>query len=196
LNFFSRDEAINFFSQKIGKNLAGKYIIGSIGRLDYAKNYEFLIKVFPKILEIRPDAAAVIMGEGSERPFYESLIRQNGLGEKIFLLGNVDSGSRYLRGFDLLVLPSRYEGLAISLIEGLFSGLPMLATRVGGNAEVAGSDAEIYNLDNAAEFIQKFQGLQDVDILDRVLRNNKAQAEKFNLRHTADGYEQIYTNKR
>jgi glycosyltransferase involved in cell wall biosynthesis len=192
LNFASREEATRFYSQKAGKDLAGKYIVGSIGRLDYAKNYEFLIKVFSKILEIRPDAVAVVMGEGSERPPYEKLIKENGLGEKIFLIGNVDNGSRYLRGFDLLVLPSRYEGLAISLIEGLFSGLPMLASKVGGNAEVAGTEAEIYELDNAEEFLKKLRDLQDVDVLDRVLKNNRAQAEKFNLRNTADGYEKIY----
>ncbi|MDD4902106.1 MAG: glycosyltransferase [Patescibacteria group bacterium] len=195
MNFVPRSEAINFFSQKAGRDLAGKYLIGSIGRLDYAKNYEFLINIFPKVLEIRPDAVAVIMGEGSERPLYENLIKQDNLQDKIFLIGNVDNGSRYLRGFDLLVLPSRYEGLAISLIEGLFSGLPMLATRVGGNIEVAGSEAEIYDLDSAEGFLKRFRDLQDVDVLDKILKNNRQQAEKFNLRNTADGYERIYQGK-
>ncbi|HTX86736.1 MAG TPA: glycosyltransferase [Candidatus Nanoarchaeia archaeon] len=192
LDFVSRDEAIGFFSRQSGRNLAGKYLIGSIGRLDYAKNYEFLINVFPQVSAIRPDAVAVIMGEGGERRLYESLIKEKNLSDKIFLLGNVANGSRYLRGFDLLVLPSRYEGLAISLIEGLMAGLPLLASRVGGNAEVAGDEKEIYALDNAEEFLKRFGDLQEADILDKILKNNRQQAEKFNLRHTADGYEKIY----
>jgi len=192
LNFVSREEAIRFFSEKAGANLSEKYLLGSLGRLDYAKNYEFLISVFPEIIKIRPDAAAIIIGAGDERAKYEELIKKNNLSDKIFLIGNVDNGSRYLRGFDLLVLPSRYEGLAISLLEGLFSGLPMLASRVGGNAEVVGTDEEIYKLDNAADFLEKFRGLQDIDVIDRVLKINCQQTEKYNLKNTADGYEKVY----
>jgi glycosyltransferase involved in cell wall biosynthesis len=192
LKFVSREEATRFFSERTGRDLSGQYLLGSIGRLDYAKNYEFLISVFPEILKIRSDAVAVIMGEGEERAKYEELIKKNNLADKIFLIGNVANGARYSRGFDLLVLPSRYEGLAISLIEGLFSGLPILASRVGGNAEVAGCEEEIYDLDNAEDFLNKFRALQDVDALDKVLKINRSQAEKFNLQNTADGYEKAY----
>jgi glycosyltransferase involved in cell wall biosynthesis len=75
------------------------------------------------------------------------------------------------------------------------AGLPLLASRVGGNSEVTGSEAEIYDLDNAEEFLKKFSSLQDIDNLDKILKNNRLQAETFNLRRTADGYEAIYSNK-
>jgi Glycosyltransferase len=57
MNFITRDEARKFFSDKIGPNLQNKFLIGSLGRLDYAKNYEFLINIMPEILKIKPDAA-------------------------------------------------------------------------------------------------------------------------------------------
>ncbi|MDD5528251.1 MAG: glycosyltransferase family 4 protein [Patescibacteria group bacterium] len=195
MNFVSRGEAIKFFSQKSGINLAEKYLIGSIGRLDYAKNYEFLIKVFPKILAIRPDAVAVIVGEGEKRELYENLIKEGELKDKIFLIGNVENGARYMRGFDLLAMPSRYEGLPISLIEGLFAELPIIASKVGGNAEVAGIEDEIYALDDEEDFLKKFRALQDIDVLDKILKNNRQQAEKFNLQNTADEYENIYSDQ-
>ncbi|MDD5528250.1 MAG: hypothetical protein PHO56_04775, partial [Patescibacteria group bacterium] len=59
-------------------------------------------------------------------------------------------------------------------------------------AEVAGIEDEIYALDDEEDFLKKFRALQDVDILDRVLRVNHAQAAKFTLQNTADGYEKIY----
>ncbi len=196
VNFVPRAEAINFFSQKTGRDLAGKYLLGSIGRLDYAKNYEFLINIFPKILNIRSDAALAIMGEGAERAQYENLIQAKGLTEKIFLLGNVENGGRYLRGFDLFVQPSRYEGLSIALIEALFAGSLILTSDVGGNREVVGgSNEEIYRLDDEAEFLAKFQALQDIDLWPKIIHNNAGQALKFRLADTADGYEKIYQEK-
>ena len=193
ISFVSREEAIRFFSEKSGVDLSGKYIIGSIGRLDYAKNYEFLIKVFPKILEQRPDAVAVIMGEGSDRSLYERLIAENNLSKNIFLIGNVENGGRFLKGFDLFVQTSRYEGLSIALIEAMFAGLLILTSDVGGNREVVGSpEEEVYQLDNGEEFLNKFKALQEVDRWPQIAARRTAQAAKFYLKNTADGYEQIY----
>lgn len=193
ISFLESAEARRWLSAKAACDLSGKYLIGSIGRLDYAKNYEFLIGIFPEVLKIRPDAAAVIMGEGSERAKYEALIKENGLADKVFLIGDVPNGGRYLRAFDLFVQTSRYEGLSVALIEALFSGLPILTSDVGGNRETVGSfDPEIYQLDNGSEFLFKFKNLQDVDILKAAGANNSVQSRLFVLSRTADGYEEAY----
>lgn len=193
LIFISSQEARSWLSVKVGHNLAGKYLIGSIGRLDYAKNYEFLIEILPQVLKIRPDAVVVIMGEGSERAKYESLIEEKNLADKVFLIGDVPNGGRYLRAFDLFVQTSRYEGLSIALIETLFARVPILTSDVGGNRETVGNfDPEIYQLDNREEFLFKFNNLQDVDILKAISEKNFVQAEFFHLSRTADGYEAAY----
>jgi glycosyltransferase involved in cell wall biosynthesis len=192
-NFFSKEQVLDFFHKKTNRDFSEKYIIGSIGRLDYAKNYEFLINVFPEILKIKPRAVAVIIGEGPDRKKYETLIEENNLQEKIFLLGNIENGSRYLKGFDVLVLPSRYEGLSITLLEALFAGLPVLASAVGGNSEaVSLPEAEIYELDNKKDFLEKFEFLQPPGILKEIKEKNKSLKEKFNLENSADSYEKIY----
>ncbi len=202
IEFLPKSSAKDFLSRSISSLssgndvdfLNGKYVVGALGRLDYAKNYEFLIKVFPKMLEINPKAVVVIIGEGSERAKCEEFIRKNGLMEKIFLLGNIDNGSRYLKGFDILVLPSRYEGLSITLIEALFAGLPILASDVGGNSEVVGNEDQIYALDDEPGFLSKFSSLQSDDVLARTIFDNALQKEKFYLKNTADGYEKAYKN--
>lgn len=192
-NFLPKEKSLEFFKEKTFFDFNGKYIIGCLGRLDYAKNYEFLINVFPEILKIKENAVAVIIGEGEERKKCEQLIKKNNLQEKIFLLGNVENGARYLNGFDILALPSLYEGLPITLIEALFANLPVLASNVGGNAEVVSSvEDEIYEFDNREEFLEKFKALQLENILNKIKEANKIFKEKFYLSKTVDGYEEIY----
>jgi glycosyltransferase involved in cell wall biosynthesis len=190
LIFLPKNEAVDFLKEKTGLNNA--YFIGSIGRLDYQKNYEFLIDIFPEILKIKPEAAAIIFGGGSEEGKYRELIASKKLENKIFLLGDVPNAARFIKGFDLFVLPSRYEGLSITLIEALFAGLRILTTKVGGNQETTGCDEELFELDNQADFLAKFKKLQDLEVLKMVDANNQKQTEKFLLVKTVDGHESVY----
>jgi glycosyltransferase involved in cell wall biosynthesis len=192
MGFLSREKAREFFSEKAGIDLSDKYLIGSIGRLDYAKNYEFLIGIMPEILKIRPDACVVILGEGVERAKYERLIAEKKLADKVFLLGNIPNGARYNKGFDLFVQTSRYEGLSIALIEALFAGLPIITSDVGGNREEVELEEEIYQLDNQKDFLEKFKGILVPEIKQKIILKNSQQAEKFLLENTAVGYEKIY----
>jgi len=196
MNFISREEARDFFAKKNGTQdiafLRDKFLIGSLGRLDYAKNYEFLINIFPEILKIKSNACAIIVGEGGERAMYEKLIAEKNLADKIFLLGNIANGGRYDRGFDLFVQTSRYEGLSIALIEALFAGLPIIATDVGGSRETVEIEEEIYQLDDQKEFLKKFEQILVPEVREKIILKNKLQAEKFLLKNTAAGYEKIY----
>jgi glycosyltransferase involved in cell wall biosynthesis len=196
MDFFESEKARRELSLRAGTDFSGKYLIGSVGRLDYQKNYEFLIRAFSKILAIRPDACAVIIGEGGERVFYEGLVKENCLEGKIFFLGEIASASRLLKGFDLFVLPSRYEGLSIALIEALFAGLLILASNVGGNRETVGdSGKEIYPLDSEEEFLAKLKSLQELEFWPELKEKTAERAAQFVLRRTADGYEKIYQEK-
>ena len=196
MNFVPRQEARDFFVKKIGTQdivfLRDKFLIGSLGRLDYAKNYEFLINVFPEILKIKSNACVIIIGEGGERAMYEKLIAEKKLTDKIFLLGNIASGGRYDQGFDFFVQTSRYEGLSIALIEALFAGLPIITTDVGGSRETVGIEEEIYQLDDQKEFLKKFEQILAAESREKIILKNKLQAQNFLLKNTVAGYEKIY----
>jgi glycosyltransferase involved in cell wall biosynthesis len=157
LEFLEREIARKFFEEKIKIDLKDKFLIGSIGRLDYQKNYEFLIEVFPEILKIKPEAIALIVGEGDERKKLENLIEKANLKEKIFLIGELKDASKYSRAFDLFILPSRYEGLSITLIEALFAQIPILASDVGGNKEIIDEECVFKNKE---EFLEKIEKLK------------------------------------
>jgi glycosyltransferase involved in cell wall biosynthesis len=179
LEFLEREIARKFFEEKIKIDLKNKFLIGSIGRLDYSKNYEFLIKVFPEILKIKPEAIAIIVGEGPERKKLENLIEKTNLKEKIFLIGELKDASKYLKAFDLFVLPSRYEGLLITLIEALFAQIPILASNVGGNEEIVGKECIFKNKEGLLEKIKN-------------PKLSKTKREIFELKNMIKGYLKVY----
>ncbi len=182
--FFKKEEARKFFEEKLNIDLENKFIIGSIGRLDYAKNYEFLIELFPEILKIKENAICIIIGEGRERKKYETLIEKLNLNDKIFLIGEIQDASKYLKAFDLFVLPSRYEGLSITLIEALFAQIPILASEVGGNKEIVGEE-NVYKLKDKKDFLEKFinvkQSYMDKNLfsLENMIKNYLDLYKKF-----------------
>jgi glycosyltransferase involved in cell wall biosynthesis len=168
------------------------FLIGSIGRLHYQKNYEFLINIFPEILEIKPDARAVIIGDGPARAEYEKAIKDKGLEDRIILAGSIPDASVCLKAFDIFLLPSRYEGLSITLIEALFAGVPVLTSRVGG-AEEMFPPAQLYEFDNNKEFLRKFFDLA-TDAKTREIAGdiNRQNANRFVLEKTVKGYLKLY----
>ena len=146
LKFILRNEARGIIGKKMNLDLNDKFVVGSIGRLSYQKNYEFLIKSFGELLAIKSNALAIIIGDGPKKPEHESLIKKLGLADKVFLFGGLSDASAYLKAFDLFVLPSRYEGLPVTLEECLFASVPVLASAVGGNGEIANESRSISSM--------------------------------------------------
>jgi glycosyltransferase involved in cell wall biosynthesis len=135
------------------QNFQNAFIYGSIGRLAYPKNYEFLINAHKAVKAIKPNAKLLLIGEGPERAKYEGLIKSYKLENEVYLTGEISEASRYLRVFDLFVLPSVFEGLSLSLIEAVRAGIPALASRVGGNEEIIGNE-HCFILNDQAGFLK------------------------------------------
>jgi glycosyltransferase involved in cell wall biosynthesis len=104
----------------------------STGRLTYQKGHEFLVQAMSKVMRRFPNAKAGICGEGPLRPQLESQILELGLSGHVRLLGTRDDVSPLLAAADIFVLPSRWEGLSIALMEAMAAGVPVIATRVDG----------------------------------------------------------------
>lgn len=194
LHFFTRDESRTKLTRVLGASIEDHFVIGSIGRLAYQKNYEFLIHQWKAIQQHIPNALGIIIGDGPKRKMYEHMIQDQGIRTSFFLAGAVPDGYRYLTAFDLFVLPSRYEGLSITLLETLFAGLPVVASDVGGNAEVLVPDAGVlYPLDNSNAFIQAITRLyQHPHLRQQLADHARARVERFSVGHTVEGYLSLY----
>lgn len=115
------------------------WVIGSVGRMAAVKDYPTLIRAFAQLLgrHPRPEALRLILvGDGPEMPRCQALVRELGLEDKVWLPGDRQDIAEWLRAFDVFVLPSLGEGISNTLLEAMASGLPVVATRVGGNPEL------------------------------------------------------------
>lgn len=114
------------------------FLIGTIGKLNIQKNHEFLIKIFQKLIEIRPDARLVIVGDGIKRKNLEDIIENFKLRNKVKLTGTRLDTEGFLSAMDVFVLPSLYEGFCLALIEAQAAGLFCVVSdcAVSGNIEL------------------------------------------------------------
>jgi len=114
----------------------GQPVILSVARLLPNKGHRYLIEAAPAILGRLPGVHFVFAGDGEEQAALEAQIEAGGLGSHFSFLGFRPDVENLLHGADLFVLPSLAEGFALSLIEALAAGLPVVATDVGGAGEV------------------------------------------------------------
>ena len=105
-----------------------KLVIGHVGRFERQKNHEFLIKVFAEYQKQRNDSVLVLIGDGSLRKKVEMQVRNLGLEESVLFLGQRDDVADLYQGMDLFILPSRYEGVGVVLLEAQLAGLPCIAS--------------------------------------------------------------------
>lgn len=114
----------------------GATVIGTIGRLDPVKDQAGLIEAFSGLAESGSSPILAIVGEGPSRPALEEQILRRGLSQRVRLFGERRDVATALRAFDVFVLPSRAEGMSNTILEAMASGLPVVATDVGGNPEL------------------------------------------------------------
>ena len=108
--------------------LGGRFAVGCVGRYDYQKNQLFLLDAFAEAAALRPDAVLLLVGDGVDRPAIEARIAALGLHDRVLLTGYRGDIPAVLSALDLVVMPSRFEGLGIALIEAQACGLPCLAS--------------------------------------------------------------------
>lgn len=113
------------------------WIVGTVGNLRPEKNHELFLRAFARVNSIVPDAWAVLVGDGECRPCLETLASDLGIAARTRLLGARLDVPDLLAAFDVFCLPSRYEGMPLTLFEAMAAGKPVVATRVAGIREVA-----------------------------------------------------------
>jgi len=121
--------------QSIGIN-DSSFVIGIVARLEPEKNIETLLKAFAELSRQRPDAALVIVGDGSQRTTLEALARVLNVQQNVRFLGPRFDIADIVGLFDVFTLPSRREGLPISLLEAMSCGKPVIASDVGSISSV------------------------------------------------------------
>lgn len=146
------------FGQEVpaaAKPVVEKWIV-SVGRLVPWKGMAALIEIMPEILKAIPSAKLKIIGDGPEMACLKSKIEQLNLVAAVELPGNLsrEKTLSYIKSADVFVLNSGYEGLSHVLLETAKLGVPILASRAGGNPEIV-SDESLFIFNDAKQIESK-----------------------------------------
>jgi sugar transferase (PEP-CTERM/EpsH1 system associated) len=121
------------------------FVIGTVARVQDVKNHACLVEAFARLRVLLPELAPrlklAIVGDGPLLPAVRSQVATLGLQDAVWLPGARSDIKALLHSFSLFALPSLAEGTPVSLLEAMASGLPVVASKVGGIPEVV-SDGE------------------------------------------------------
>lgn len=110
------------------------FIVGFVGRLEHQKAPDVLLKAVARAAAQNPAVRAVIIGDGRLQSSLKTLAATLGITDRIVWLGR-QPAARYLASFDMLAMPSRYEGFSLMPLEAMHARLPIICTPVGGVEE-------------------------------------------------------------
>jgi len=125
-------------------------VVLGAGRLTYQKNFSVLVDASKKVKEKVPEVKFIVGGEGELRADLEAQIARLNLEETVLLPGNIMNLPEMMQSADLFVLPSKYEGLPLVLLEAMASGLPAVGSSIKGTIDVieSGKNGLLTELDD------------------------------------------------
>ncbi|HWZ85849.1 MAG TPA: glycosyltransferase [Thermoanaerobaculia bacterium] len=168
-------------------------LLGAAGRLVPEKAYEVFIAAAARLAKEDPRVHFVIAGGGPLKEFLASEIERVGLSSRFQLVGFEHDVPFFLSQIDVFVLSSRFEGFPIALIEALASGLPSIATPVGGVPELLGSDGGlIVAPESEEELAAAMRTMLDARTRAAFGSRGPAIASRFSIERSAEGFTRLY----
>lgn len=101
-------------------------LIGHVGRFNYPKNHEFLIDIFNEVHKLVSNSKLMLIGTGNLQDLIKVKVKKLDLEDNVLFLGNRNDVNELMQAMDILVFPSHYEGLPVTLVEAQASGLPII----------------------------------------------------------------------
>ena len=173
------------------------FTIGTVGRLDPVKDHQSLLLAFAPIAQKNEFARLIVVGDGPTRQELESFAMSLGLARKVRFLGERHDVAFVLKAFDVFTLTSIAEGISNTILEAMASGLPVVATRVGGNPELVeqGVTGHLVRARDVTGLTEAFECYRRDP--DRGINHGKAarsRAERlFSLERMAGDYADLYS---
>jgi glycosyltransferase involved in cell wall biosynthesis len=166
----------------------------SVGRLIKRKGYDFLIRSLAKVNN--PSIHSLIIGEGPEKEYLQTLTQSLGVADRVHFLGAVDEEKKfqYLSTADTYVLSSVHEGFAIVLQEAMQVGLPIIATNYGGQVDLVkeGDNGLLVTFGDEKDMAEKIAEMyEDKTLRERFSEVNNRGIEKFDVRDICNQYLKI-----
>lgn len=168
------------------KSIMSENLITTMGRLEYQKAHDVMIKACAPVLKLHPEYKLIIYGEGSLRSYLQNLIDELGMKENIFLPGNTQYAVSEVAKSQIFLLTSRFEGMPNALMEAMALGIPCISTDCDmGPSELIknGINGYLVPVDDIEAITEKLELLMEDDKLREKISEN---SKKINDTHSID----------
>ena len=197
------------FQKDISTNVAGlglitnimngqssNYKIGTIGRLVPQKDYPTLLNAFSNILKSLPNTDLYVVGEGYLQKDLIELSKSLGVDGKVHWLGKTEYIKEFLSKIDLFILPSKYEGFGLVLLEAMVAKKPIVAANNSAIPEVLGKSYEgLFSTGDKEALAQQIKAaISDNSFSERLVQSYANQLNLFDPSKMNRTIEEIYTN--
>jgi glycosyltransferase involved in cell wall biosynthesis len=184
----------NELRNKFGLNKTQKIILYA-GTLRPVKGLTYLIEAV-KIINDKNNRL-LLVGYGEEREHLENLVKKLKIENIVTFVGEVPNKEvfEYMTASDVLVLPSLSEGFPNVILEAMASGLPIIATKVGGVPEIINNEVNGFLIDpkNPQQICEKILLIfKDEKLREKISQNNKMEAKKYSWESVIDNLEKVY----
>lgn len=176
------------------------FVVGTVGRMEAVKDQLTLVRAFVQSVqssdEARKRLRLLMVGDGSLRAPALEILREARLEDLAWLPGERDDVPDLMRAMDLFVLPSLREGISNTILEAMATGLPVVATDVGGNPELVqqGTTGELVPHSDPVSMARAIDGY--FRQRDKCLRHGAAGRrlveQKFRMESMVEGYLRVY----
>jgi sugar transferase (PEP-CTERM/EpsH1 system associated) len=176
--------------------LGDSLIFGAVGRMAAVKDYPTLIRAFAQVVEKYPQARLILVGDGVEYPACKRLTESLGVADKTWMPGERRDIPELMRAMDVFILPSLNEGISNTILEAMASGLPVVATRAGGNVELVREDetgmlTPVGDAESLARRLLKYAGQKELIALHGKTARQTVE-QRFSLETMAKAYADVY----
>lgn len=182
--------------QKTDYSVNGNFKILHIGRFSDQKNHIGLIKAFKLFHDKHADSELWLIGDGEKKTEIEKYVADNELISSVKFLGLQSNVYGYLHDADIFTLPSNYEGIPMTLIEAMGTGLPIVVTAVGGVPDMLDEkSALLVNVNDSAIAVayEKYYLNKELRICHGI--SAAGLSKRFSSREMASRYCEFYQEK-
>lgn len=165
-----------------------------VGRLTDVKNQTLIIQAVRKLTDKGYNLSLDLYGAGENQSMYKGIIKSLSLEDSVHLKGLIDNIYPVMHAADIFVLPSKYEGMPMTLIEAMGTGLPIIASCVGGIPDMIDNNKEgiliVPILDALVDALEKL--INNCTLRKELGQNARLKALAFSSKVMADNYSKLY----
>ena len=194
-NSSTNSAGLNFITNLMNDQ-SSNYKIGTIGRLVPQKDYPTLLNAFSNILKSLPNTDLYVVGEGYLQKDLIELSKSLGINGKVHWLGKTEYIKEFLSKIDLFVLPSKYEGFGLVLLEAMVAKKPIIAANNSAIPEVLGKSYEgLFSTGDANALAQQINtAISDKNFSERLVQSYSSQLELFDPSKMNSKIKKVYTD--